>query len=130
MSVEEQIVEILGDDTAVAALVDDRIFPVAITRQTSYPALTYERLTGAYEYAIGGSGAWASVAVQLTAWADNYPDARELADACRAVFSPYVGDTVGEIEVAGVADGRDLWVSSPQVLWGCAVIVTVSFNQE
>lgn len=127
MSVEEQLVDLLGDDTAVAAVIDDRIFPVALYKQAALPALTYQRVRGSYQYALDGSVAWSQVTVALSAWADNYPDARELAEAVKAVLNPYTAETPGSIEVGSVEDGADTWIESMN-LFGCVVLATVEWG--
>ena len=127
MTVEAQLVELLTDDTTVATAIDDRIYPVALYKQATLPALTYQRVRGTYQYALDGSVAWSSVTVALTAWADNYPDARELAEAVRAVLNPYTAEAAGEIEVGGVEDGADVWIESMN-LFGCVVLATVEWG--
>jgi hypothetical protein len=125
--IEQHLAPLLLADSAIAALVGDRIFPVVVRQDTALPALTYARLGSERTYVLAGAAHWTTVQIGVTAWAPEYAQARALADAVRQALDGYTGTT--GIEVASVQDGADEYESTLDV-FGCTLNVTVQFSEE
>jgi hypothetical protein len=126
-TVEEQLVDLILDDTSIAAAIGDRVFPVALYKKTTFPAITYQRVRSQTEFVLGGGVAWYNVLVGLAVWAENYPDARTLAEDLRGLLNGYNTETAGAIQIATVEDGPDAWIEALNV-FGCTLQVTVQWG--
>lgn len=115
MTIGETIYSTLTTDTAVAAIVSKRVYPVVIPQKGALPAITYQRVSGRRENGFQ-AGELTAVRVQVDCWADGYSEVRGLADAARdaliaADFLP-IGDRDGfedEVQVHRVILEFTIW---------------------
>lgn len=86
MTIGESIHSILTADTAVAAIVATRVYPLVIPQRSSLPAVTYQRVYGAPVNDLAGAGEKVHARVQVDCWATSYSTVRSLADAVNSAL--------------------------------------------
>lgn len=119
MTVETELVDLLQANTTVMAAVGDRIWPVSVRLQGTFPAITYGRNSGRREYALNGNLVQLSATVIVRCWAKEYHDARVLADACAVALDRKTTTVIG---IVMVSDGADVWLEGLDV-FGCTLQV-------
>lgn len=123
--IEADVVELLLADATVVAAVGGRITPVAVRVEAGLPALTFARQAGARTYTFTGAPD-ATITIALTAWASEWPAARNLAEAVREALDMATSEA---IEIASVTDGADVY--DPDAgLFGCTIIAEVQYSEE
>lgn len=105
---EEALFALLSADTAIAALVGQRIHPVAAPQDVERPFVVY-KVTGRTPFApLSGAATLARARVTITCWADDWKPARDTADAISACLDGYDGSgTVQAGRLVAVAEGYD-----------------------
>jgi len=122
--IESAVVAVLLANAGVAAIVGDRITPVAVRGNATLPGMTFARQSGSREYSFGG-GVEATVLIGITCWSLTYPQARSGAEAARAALDKYNG---GDIDIVAVTDGSDLYDPEADV-FGCTVVAQVHYTE-
>lgn len=108
MIIETYLVEKLNADSTLDALIDERIFPVAVVQGTALPRLTYRRISGSNGYDLQGPDGLRTVTTEVRCWARDYPVARTLADHVRRIMDGYrEAISAGPFRMVRVADGED-----------------------
>lgn len=87
MTAEADFYAVLAGDAALAALVSDRIYPLAIAQGTPLPAVAYARTDTAYENTLGGSVALSRVRFAVQAWGEQVTDVEAIGDAIVAALA-------------------------------------------
>jgi hypothetical protein len=100
--IESALYELLHNDTAVAAIVGDRIYPLVVPQRTapSYPAIpktyvTYQRISGVRNMPLNGPNGFVVARYQVNSFAYNFELVGLLADSIRLKLDGYRGDTGG-----------------------------------
>jgi uncharacterized protein DUF3168 len=102
---EQALYTLLTNDTAVAAFVGDRIFPVSMPKPdpsnpTGLPAVSYRRLPGEYIYTFDKfdeGSAYVNATVEFSAWSNNAKEAMDVGEALVLALSGYSGDVDGTL---------------------------------
>lgn len=105
---EEALFALLSADTAIAALVGQRIHPVAAPQDVERPFVVY-KVTGRQPFApLAGAATLARARVTITCWADDWKPARDTAEAIAACLGGHVGaETIQAGRLVAVAEGYD-----------------------
>lgn len=98
MTIEEGLYELLTMDTAVAALVGTRIYPLLVPQDADLPAMAYQRISGPRDHTHSGASGLAMARMQLTYLASSYAAVKALAEAVRAALDGLRG-SMGEVTV-------------------------------
>ena len=98
--IETALRAILTGDAPVAALVAARVYPVYLPQAPTYPAVTYQLITGQSHYALGAPSHLAELRVQLDCWAGSYAEVQTLRSAVITALGGYRG-TIEGVEVHG-----------------------------
>lgn len=115
MSLETEVRARLAADGAVAALVGTRITPILLPQAPTYPALTYQRISGPRWQVLEGPGGGETARLQIDAWAASYLAAQGLAAAVRGSLNGFIG-TLATLRVAIRLDNeRDDFEDAPEV---------------
>lgn len=92
---------ILTADTAVAALVVARIYPVTAPQNVTKPYAVYQRIGGIRNRSLDGPDGLARPRYQIDAWSLDIDEARAIAAAIRRAIDGFRGQsaglTIGEI---------------------------------
>lgn len=80
-TLEEKIFDQLSADTAIAAAVSTRIYPVIAPQNAAYPHVTYQRISGGQVNSLDGYGGTENPRIQIDCWAETYAAAKSLAKA-------------------------------------------------
>jgi hypothetical protein len=97
----------LSDDPGIAALVDDRIYPVRLPEGAVLPAIVWQRISAARTYThdpFDETKAWTQARVQFSCWHWTALGAIELGEAVLTALSGYSGQMEGELIGAAMAD--------------------------
>jgi hypothetical protein len=101
----------LGAQTALTALIGDRLTPGYLKENALLPAVVYFRVSTPRTYGIGGPMGFAQPRFQFSAYGNGYLEVIAVIDAIRVAldgFSGTMGDTtVREIESDGEIDHYD-----------------------
>lgn len=105
---EEALFALLGAGTAVAAQAGQGIHPVAAPQDVPRPFVVY-KITGRTPFApITGAVTLARARITITAWGDEWKQARDLGDAIAAALDGYDGSgTIQSGRLVAVAEGYD-----------------------
>lgn len=102
MSLETGLRAFLLADPAVAAIIATRLTPLILPQNPTYPAASYQRITGARLSSFDGPAGRAMPLMQLDAYAETYGAAKGLAEALRRALDGYKG-AMGAVQVDAVS---------------------------
>lgn len=107
------LVTLVTEDAAVAALIGTRMYPALIPQDAVLPALAYQQISEPGLYSHEGDVGLMVVRMQFTAQATSYASARAVLDALRAVLTGYSG-TVNNthFQAVFVENARDEWAAT------------------
>lgn len=127
--IEQAVVAMLLADSAITALIGDRVTPVTVRVDAELPSLVYLRLGSERSYTLAGRGGWTSAVIGINAWAHEYAQARSLADAVRNCLDAQDDGTATGVLLATVNDVSDSYDDDLDA-FGCGVSVQVRFAEE
>lgn len=114
MSIDSALVTLLGSLAGVTSIVGSnpmRVYPVRLMPNSTYPAMTYQRIDGQPQYSHSGYSDLVFARYQLTIWTARYQDGKTLELALKAKpptgingYRGTVGDT--RIDRIFLIDGR------------------------
>jgi uncharacterized protein DUF3168 len=108
---EEALIALLLGDTALAALIAQRIFPASRPQASPLPAVTLQRIGGGPLYADDGEVGLEEARLQIDCWGSTYTSAKQVARAVTRRLSGFdgpVGITVFQsIELDAERDLRE-----------------------
>jgi hypothetical protein len=108
-SIETAIRYILSQDSSVAALVFDRIFPNVVPQGEAMPALTFQQISFPRDMTADGPSGLANPRIQVNAHATTYSGAKTLAVAVREALNGYHGTVNGiVIQLISLQDEGDV----------------------
>lgn len=111
MSLESALASEIKAVAAVAALIGDRVYPVAAPQTSANPFVTYRRTRGEVLYTQQGETNIQKAFFQISAVAQDYETAIALADAIRSGLSGKRALGDGTITINGIFfnDPDDAW---------------------
>jgi len=111
MSLESALASEITQIAAVAALIVERVFPVAAPQGGATPFVTYRRVPGEALYTHSGESSVQKAFFQIAAVAETYEGALDLALAIREGLSGKRGLGDGSITMNGIffRDPEDAW---------------------
>ncbi len=112
MSVESALATEIKQITEVAALIADRVWPVAAPQTSEKPFVTFRRVPGEVQYTHSGESSLQKAYFQISAVSDLYEIAQDLAKKLRAGLSGKRGSLGdGSVKVNGIffKDPEDSW---------------------
>lgn len=95
MSVQGAIVNRLENYAGVSALVSDRIYPIVIPQNTTYPAIHYDDFSPVYYSAMGADATITATRFRVTAIDDSYSGAKALEVQILAALKRWSGTADG-----------------------------------
>jgi hypothetical protein len=101
-SPEAAMRSVLIQDTAVAAVIGTRIFPVLAPISAALPYITYRRTGVSREQTLSGPMGVATTTLDMDIFAVTYEEARTIADLCRQALDGW-GGTLENTEVKNVS---------------------------
>jgi len=111
VTVEQALVAVLLADSGLAALVDEKVYPLVIPAGVDLPAVGYRLASTEFKYDMDGQAPPEIATVSFYAWADDYAEASTLGQALRTALknqkgSVAVGEESGTLVcfLAGYAD--------------------------
>lgn len=85
--IEQTLVAVLKNDSAVSALVGTRIRPLNLKQEDALPGVVYQRVSTVPVTSLDGDSGVDAVRIQVSCWAETYSGARALAAAVRAAVT-------------------------------------------
>lgn len=92
---ESKIFNLLSTNTAVTALVADRVFPGKLKPGCRLPAISFFRISGNYDVDLGGNSGLEQPRIQVDCWALGDEPRRDLGKAVRAAMGSANVETHG-----------------------------------
>lgn len=131
--IEIYLRERLLDDNTLKALVVDRIFPVTVRKDATFPSLVYRRVSGSNGYDLDGPDGLRTVTVEVRCWATDYTAARTLADHVRRIMDGYrEKSSEGPFRRCTVTDGADEFEEIDDTLgvYAAVALVTMTYDED
>jgi len=108
-SPEAAIRNTLVTNTAVAALIGSRVFPVLAPATAALPFVTWRRISVQRQQSLSGPIGVPTVSLSVDIFAETYEAARDIADAVRRCLDGWGGTfentTVANVSLTNEADG-------------------------
>ena len=99
--VEAAIKSRLGGYGGLSALVASRVYPLHLPQRPTLPAVTYQRIDGPREHAMGADPGLAHPRIQVDSWAASYASAKAVATQVRGALQRWRGTAAG-VEVLAI----------------------------
>ena len=117
MTLEEALYAYLSIEPGLAALISDRIYPVALPQTPTLPAVTYMRVSAPTLQDFSGT-IKRLARMQFDAWSTSYDEAHQVNDALIAALDNYSGlmGGVGGVQ-CDVTLMTDQDLSDPETAW-------------
>lgn len=113
MSLDVKVYHALSGASGIAALVSTRIYPLVLPQSSSYPAISYQRISNSPQQ---GSTDLRSTRWQINCWASTYTGAQTLATAVKTALEEYTATaTAPRIKMALVVNELDDYDSEANV---------------
>lgn len=97
MTIERAIYAVLAADVGVGSLAGDKIRPLVAFEDDATPYVVYQRITSEHHDHLSGTSGLARARVQVTAWGNDYGEAKVLATAVRAALDDWSGTAGGQV---------------------------------
>jgi hypothetical protein len=126
MSLETSLYLHLSTHVDIQPLVGNRVYPVLLPQNPTYPAITYRRDDDSrYSTLDGNQNAFVDASLILDAWGETYAAAKNLADEIKAALQNLTGDmsglTVNRVHMGGYVEVYETEVQAYRVSHGIFV---------
>lgn len=111
---DEAIRARLAAVSAVSSLVGDRIRPLKLEQQTTYPAVLYRRVSARPVSTMGEDDALTGTLYEVESWAETQADAVDLARKVRAALARW-GGIAGGVTVQQVFFESEIHFYDPEL---------------
>jgi hypothetical protein len=78
MSLETAIFTLLTGNANIKRMVTRRVYPIVLPQNCEFPAISYQRVTGARINDLSGYGNLQNALIQVDTWATSYDEVKEL----------------------------------------------------
>jgi len=119
--IDASIYDLLTSDTAVAAIVGTKIYPVQAPKNAVAPWIRWQRISRVQGRDLGRVGGLVRTRVQFDCIDENYTASRQLADAVVAAIQNWTSVTEG-IDDADTENMRDSYEQIADVIAQVSVI--------
>lgn len=124
MDIGNAIYNILNTDSAVSAVVNNRIYPLYEPQQANLPCITYQQIEPTPTKIKNGVSPLDEYVVQINSTAMNYTAARDLADKVRTALDFKSGIFSGiQVQFISYQGGTSTWYNGER-LEGAAMIMS------
>lgn len=89
--VENALAGKLAGTSAISSLVGARIYPVLLPQDPTYPAITYQRISGERRHDLQGASGIGHPRISVSCWATTYAGVKALAAAVRKALDGFRG---------------------------------------
>lgn len=86
MSLDTKLYTLLSGDSAVAALVSTRIYPVLAPQGAALPMVIFTRISSGREYTLSGATGLENPRVQIDCYSETYSEAKSVSEAVVAAI--------------------------------------------
>jgi len=109
--IEESIHYELRHDADITALVSNRIYPLLLPQEVTYPAISFQLISSQRIHDIGGPTGRAHPRIQIDCWAETYSGVKDLSNEVRLCLDGFKGTINAETDIGGIyLDGeRDIY---------------------
>jgi hypothetical protein len=112
---EDELFRALSANTALNAIVSGRIYPVILKEGSTFPALTYQRISSPAETSLDGPSGLSNPRVQITCWADNFSGTNGALAVRNAVKAALAPSRSASIQATRLLDERQTFESDPEL---------------
>lgn len=116
MSVGGDLRTFLLADATLSGLIGTRLYPLKMPQKPTYPAITYQWVTGQRVHSTDGASGLAGPRVQFDCWAETYLAMESVFEALRLRLDGYQG-AAGTTKVQGAFfdNERDLYEDKVEI---------------
>lgn len=82
--------------TALTRLIGQRLYPLLLPQHATFPAVTFQRISSVRERTYSAPVYLVTARVQLSCWAEDWNDCREIAEELRLVLNGFRGSMAGK----------------------------------
>lgn len=93
--IEEAVYSRLVNHAGTTALVGTRVKPQVLDQNTTYPAISFSRISTNRQSAMGSDVPIARAMIQISCWGEDYPDSKDVAAQVRAAMQRWRGTVAG-----------------------------------
>jgi len=93
--IEHAIFSILSNDAGVSAIAGNRIYPILLPQNVTYPCVSYSVDEGQEDVTFDGQGTFQSVSIEIDSWSTTHAGMLSLSGACKAALKNYSGTVSG-----------------------------------
>ena len=91
MSLESLLFSRLTTDADIRRMVTRRVYPIVLPQNCDFPAISYQRITGARINDLSGYGNLQDARIQVDCWATAYDEVKELGARIHNVMNSATG---------------------------------------
>jgi hypothetical protein len=95
LTMEGALIDLIKSDGPIAAVVSGRVYPLKRPQGSAYPVIISTRISGQPLYADDGEVGLQNARMQIDSIAENYTDAKDLAQLVRALLTAFSGVHAG-----------------------------------
>ncbi len=106
-TIRQAVTSLLLTDSAIVAMVGERVYPVGLPQDCPKPALTIVKAGGAEPRTLQRSTAYRSARIRVSCWAESESEAEDLVAAVRARLVDYRW-TVGTVRISHLACDNEI----------------------
>ncbi len=112
MSIDDALYTRLSGYSALTALVSTRIYPILLPQDCDLPAVAYQKISEISEHAMGIDSTVLQKRFQVSAFAEKYSMAKDVAAQIRAALSRYRA-TVGGVIIQDILFEGEIVLHEP-----------------
>ncbi len=94
--IEDGIADYMENHAGISALVGNRIYPMVLPDEATYPAIVYQKISGLMVASHSGNSGLGNPRFQISCWGETYPVAKALSRQVKLAFHGYKG-AMGDI---------------------------------
>ena len=120
MTIEASVWQILADDAGIGAICNNRIYPVRLPQDATFPAIVYTRISSIRHSAMGSDCGIVEKRIQVSSWGKTYAAANALAEAVRDALQRFRGTVDGVViqDIFVDGDGPETWEDDAEAWQG------------
>ena len=99
--VEEAVRDKLLSDSAVSALVSERVYASELPQKPTYPAIIYEHVDSERDFTMEGPSGFVTTTMEIRVYASSYSGVKDLATKIRQVLNG-LDDMILGVKILGI----------------------------
>lgn len=106
-TIEDALYTKLSGTVAISAIVSDRIYPMKMPEDPTFPCVTYQRISSVRNQTLQGRVAYCDSIFQIDSWSKDYDVTKQIAGEIFAVLEGFRG-TVSSVDIQAVLSQNEI----------------------